>query len=158
MEVLATRRLQKKVESKKFVDSLVPTSDMNMIVKRSDFLAVACPLTPNTENMIDKKIFKIMKKSAVIINTSRGGIINEDDLIQALKNKDISGAALDVYATEPLDPKSDLFDLKNVLMSPHISGNFSSYQEIMIKQFNDMLIKHINNKALKNRVCKKRLY
>ena len=158
MEVLATRRLQKKVESKKFVDSLVPTSDMNMLIKRSDFLAVACPLTPNTENMIDKKVFKIMKKSAVIINTSRGGIINEDDLIQALKNKDISGAALDVYATEPLDPKSELFDIKNVLMSPHISGNFSSYQEIMIKQFNDMLIKHLNNKALKNRVCKKRLY
>ena len=114
-------------ESKKFVDSLVPTSDMNMLIKRSDFLAVACPLTPKTENMIDKKVFKMMKKSAVIINTSRGGIINEDDLIQALKNKDISGAALDVYAIEPLDPKSELFDIKNVLMSPHISGNFSRF-------------------------------
>ena len=158
MEVLATRRLQKKVESKKFVDSLVPTSDMDMIIKKSDFLAVTCPLTPATENMIDKKIFKLMKNSAVIINTSRGGIINEEHLIQALKNKDISGAALDVYATEPLDSGSKLFGLDNVLMSPHISGNFSSYQEIMIKQFNDMLIKHLNNKALKNRVCKKRLY
>ena len=53
----------------------------------------------------------------------------------------VKTTALDVYATEPLDPKSELFDIKNVLMSPHISGNFSSYQEIMIKQFNDMLIK-----------------
>ena len=54
MEVLATRRSQKKVESKKFVDSLVPTADMDMMIKRSDFLAVACPLTPETKNMIDR--------------------------------------------------------------------------------------------------------
>ena len=99
-----------------------------------------------------------MKKSAVLINTSRGKIVNEKDLIAALSLKQIRGAALDVYASEPLDPKSILFSLDNVLMSPHISGNFSSYQEIMIKQFSEMLIKFINNKSLKNRVCKKRLY
>ena len=75
-----------------------------------------------------------------------------------MKNKEISGAALDVFASEPLDKKSDLFNFDNVLLSPHISGNFSSYQEIMIKQFDDMLIKYLNNKTLKNRVCKKRLY
>jgi len=111
-----------------------------------------------TENMIDKNIFNIMKDTAFIINTSRGKIINENDLIAALKSNKISGAALDVFATEPLDEKSPLFNLENVFLSPHISGNFSSYQERMIIQFNDMLIKYMNNKALKNRVCKKRLY
>ena len=55
-------------------------------------------------------------------------------------------------------PKSELFDLDNVFLSPHISGNFSRYQEFMIKQFNQMLIKFINGKTIKNRVCKKRLY
>ena len=108
--------------------------------------------------MIDKNIFQLMKASAFIINTSRGKIINEKDLISALKNKKIAGAALDVFATEPLNSKSKLFDFDNVLLSPHISGNFPSYQEALIKQFNDMLIKYINNKPLKNRVCKKRLY
>ena len=99
-----------------------------------------------------------MKKNAILINTSRGKVINDKDLISALSTNQIRGAALDVYAQEPLNPKSELFNLDNVLLSPHISGNFSSYQENMIKQFGDMLIKFINNKSIKNRVCKKRLY
>ena len=158
MEVIATRRLQKEIVNKNFVDALVPITQIEMIIKKSDFLVITCPLTPMTENMINKNIFKLMKNSAVIINTSRGGIINENDLIDAIINKDISGAALDVYAEEPLNFKSRLFDLDNVLMSPHISGNFLGYQENMIKQFNEMLMNYLNNKALKNRVCKKRLY
>ena len=158
MSVLATRRLQKKIENKKFVDFLVPTSEIDMVIKQSDYIAVACPLTPLTEKMIDKRFFKLMKKSAVIINTARGGIVNEDHLISAIENKEIAGAALDVFASEPLDKSSKLFTFENVLLSPHISGNFSSYQKIMIRQFGEMLIKYLNNKILKNRVCKKRLY
>jgi len=158
MSVLATRRRQKKIESKKFVDFLVPISDINMVIKQSDYLAIACPLTPLTEKMIDKRFFRLMKNSAIIINTARGGIINENDLINAIGNKEIAGAALDVFASEPLDKSSRLFTFDNVLLSPHISGNFSSYQEIMIRQFGEMLIKYLNNKTLKNRVCKKRLY
>ena len=99
-----------------------------------------------------------MKNNAVFINTSRGKIVNESDLIKALEKREIRGAALDVFASEPLDPGSKLFDLKNVFLSPHISGNFSNYQEIMMQQFGDMLIRFINNKSFKNRVCKKRLY
>ena len=158
MNVIATRRLQKKEESKKYVDALLPMNQLNRVAKESDFLAIACPLTPMTENMINKNIFALMKNTAVIINTSRGKIINEDDLIFALQNKEIGGAALDVFSNEPIPNKSKLFDFDNVLLSPHISGNFSSYQEIMIKQFSDMLVKYMNNKTLKNRVCKKRLY
>ena len=92
-------------------------------------------------SFINKESFKVMKKSAVLINTSRGKIVNEKDLISALSIKQIRGAALDVYASEPLAPNNKLFNLDNVFLSPHISGNFSSYQEIMIKQFGDMLIK-----------------
>ena len=158
MKVLATRRLQKENEHKKFVDLLIPVKDIDFILKNSDFIAIACPLTPFTKNMINKKSFQIMKKDSYLINTSRGSIINEGDLIEALKNKKIAGAALDVFNTEPLDSKNPLFKLNNVFLSPHISGNFSQYQTVMIKQFGDMLIKFINNKALKNRVCKKRLY
>ena len=158
MRVLATRRLQKKVEHKKFVDSLLPTSHINTIFKESDYLVIACPLTPLTKGSINKKIFKMMKKKGILINISRGSIVNEKDLINALLKKQISGAALDVFLNEPLDKKNRLFNIDNVLLSPHISGNFSKYQEVMILQFSDMLIKFINNKTLKNRVCKKRLY
>ena len=158
MRVLAIRRLQKKEENKKYVNALLPMNQLNKVAKESDFLSIACPLTPTTENMINKNTFKVMKDTAFIINTSRGKIINENDLISALECKNIAGAALDVFSTEPISSKSKLFDFENVLLSPHISGNFSSYQELMIKQFSDMFIKYVNNKALKNRVCKKRLY
>lgn len=158
MKVIATRRLQKKTENKKFVDALIPVNEMESLLQESDYLSVACPLTPMTEGMINKNIFTKMKKSAIVVNTSRGSIINEKDLIQAIEKKQIYGAALDVFAAEPLNSSSKLFKLDTVFLSPHISGNFSKYQELMIQQFSDMLIKFMNNKALKNRVCKKRLY
>ena len=158
MKVLAIRRLQKKIEQKKQVDLLMPMSKINKLLKESDYLSIACPLTPMTYNMINKKSFQIMKNSSVIINTSRGDVINEKDLIDALINNDIRGAALDVFSSEPLDKTSKLFELDNVLLSPHISGNFSRYQEVMMKQFDEILYKFINGKSIKNRVCKKRLY
>ncbi len=158
MRVIATRRLQKIKESKKTMDLLLPMSDIDIILKESDYLVLACPLTPTTRNMINKKSFKLMKNNAVFINTSRGGIVNELDLINAIKKKEIQGAALDVFSSEPLDKKSELFNLENVFLSPHISGNFSSYQKIMMRQFGDMLSRFIDNKSFKNRVCKKRLY
>ena len=158
MKVLATRRLQKKIEHKKFVDSLMPMSKINFILEHSNFIALTCPLTPLTKNLIDKNSFKIMRNDSYLINISRGNIINENDLIIALKKKQIAGAALDVFSKEPLDHDNKLFELDNVFLSPHISGNFKQYQKNMIEQFNELLIKFINNKTMKNRVCKKRLY
>ena len=99
-----------------------------------------------------------MRKDSYLINTSRGNIINENDLINALKKRQITGAALDVFSKEPISQDSQLFELDNVFLSPHISGNFKQYQKNMIEQFNELLIKFINNKTMKNRVCKKRLY
>ena len=158
MKVLATRRLQKKIENKKFADFLMPLDKINFILENSDFIAITCPLTPLTKNMLNKKSFKIMNKNSYLINTSRGKVVNEQDLISALKKKEIAGAALDVFSKEPLSENSELFKLDNVFLSPHISGNFKYYQENMIKQFNQLLIKFIDNKTMKNRVCKKRLY
>ena len=158
MNVIATRRLQKKVESNKFVDQLIPTSDLKVLLKNSDYVVISCPLTPLTTNLISLKELKLMKENAIIINIARGQIINQDDLINALENKIISGAALDVFAKEPLEESSKLFDLDNVIISPHISGNYPNYQKDMIDQFADNLNRFVLGKALKNRVCKKRLY
>ena len=119
---------------------------------------IACPLTPLTQNLIDESKLKLMKDNAVLINISRGHVINERHLIVSLKNKLIKGAALDVFVSEPLDSKSELYDLDNVLMSPHVSGNFPEYQRDMMIQYSTILEKFISGKALTNRVCKKRLY
>ena len=158
MDVIATRRLQKKVESNKFVNQLIPTSDLKILLDNSDYVVVSCPLTPLTTNLISLKELKQMKQSAIIINIARGQIINQDDLIHVLENNIISGAALDVFAKEPLEESSKLFDLDNTLISPHISGNYQNYQKDMIDLFADNLNRFVLGKALKNRVCKKRLY
>jgi phosphoglycerate dehydrogenase-like enzyme len=158
MKVIATRRLQKKVEHKKTVDELIPVSNLSHLLKNSDFIVVACPLTPLTRGMIGKRELSLMKSSAIIINIARGEIINEAALINALQNKTLAGAALDVFEKEPLPKESPLFALDNVFLSPHISGNFPEYQHDVMVQFADNLNRYLAGKDLKNRVCKKRLY
>ncbi|HIG51013.1 MAG TPA: D-2-hydroxyacid dehydrogenase [Candidatus Marinimicrobia bacterium] len=158
MKVIATRRLQKKVEHKKTVDELIPVSNLSHLLKNSDFVVIACPLTPVTKNMIGKRELSEMKSTAFIINIARGEIINEAALINALQNKTLAGAALDVFEKEPLPKESPLFALDNVFLSPHISGNFPEYQHDVMVQFANNLNRYLAGKDLKNRVCKKRLY
>ena len=158
MKVIATRRLQKKVENKKIVDELIPLTDLDYLLRKSDYVVIACPLTPLTGGMIGNKELAKMKSSAFIINIARGPIIDEKALIEVLKNQKIMGAALDVFSIEPLDKESPLFGLDNVFLSPHISGNFPEYQEDVVLQFSDNLNRYLSGQNLKNRVCKKRLY
>ena len=158
MKIYATRRLQKKKISNSNVDLLLPMEETNYILKISDYIVLSCPLTPKTYKLINKKNIKNIKKSSIIINISRGDVIDEKSLIVALQKNKIRGAALDVFSKEPLNKKSPLFDLKNVLLSPHISGNFKGYQLNVINAFEKNLELFINNKSLKNRICKKRLY
>ena len=158
MNIIATRRLQKKIAQNTIVDQLLPLSDIESLYKQSDFIAITCPLTPLTRNMVSKQEFQWMKSDAYIINIARGAIIDEDALISAVKNQEIAGAALDVFNTEPLPKEHPYFNLDNVFLSPHISGNFPEYQTDMIEQFIDQLNRFLDGKALKNRICKKRLY
>ena len=87
--------------------------------KLADFVSVHLPLNDKTKNFINAKIFQEMKDSCVIVNTARGGIINEQDLYQALKDKKLRAAGLDVYEQEPPPSDHPLFDLSNVLLTPH---------------------------------------
>ena len=158
MKIIATRRLQKNVTKNTIVDKLLPLSDIDILYKESDFIAITCPLTPMTKNMISSQSFKLMKPNAYLINIARGPIINENALINALKNQKISGAALDVFHNEPLPKNHPYFKLDNIFLSPHISGNFPEYQTDMIEQFVNQLKRFLDGKPLKNRICKKRLY
>ena len=96
--------------------------DKNTLISLSDIVSIHTPLTSETRNMFTIKEFKQMKKSTFIINTARGGIINELDLKIALKEKIIAGAALDVYETEPPIDK-ELLELPNIICTPHTGGN-----------------------------------
>lgn len=88
-------------------------------IKEADFITVHMPLTDQTKNLINKKQFKKMKNNTIIVNTARGGIINEEDLFWAAKNNKIYGAGTDVYETEPPKTDNPLFTLDNIILSPH---------------------------------------
>ncbi|SFB39207.1 gluconate 2-dehydrogenase [Lentibacillus halodurans] len=93
------------------------------LLEESDFVCVITPLTPETEGLIGKREFKLMKKSAIFINGSRGNTVVEQDLIEALKDGEITAAGLDVFEKEPIDPDNPLLYMKNVVTTPHIGSS-----------------------------------
>lgn len=99
------------------------------------FISVHMPLTENTEGLFDRTVFDAMRPDSILINTSRGGLVNEQDLVQALREGSIGGAILDVFAEEPLPPASPLWEMPNVVVTPHHSG--SSVPEEMVDFFLD---------------------
>ena len=103
------------------------------LLSKSDVISIHVPHTNETEYAFNKKTFEQMKKTAFLINTARGRIINEKDLAHALKNKIIRGAGLDVFETEPLSKKSSLTRLKNVVLSPHIGSSTHETRAEMAK-------------------------
>lgn len=96
-------------------------ASFDQVVRESDFLTLHCPLTPNTHRLFDAAVLARMKHTAVIINTARGGIIDEVALAAALRSGALAGAALDVVESEPLSADSPLRDLPNCLLTPHMA-------------------------------------
>ena len=90
------------------------------LLKNSDYVSMHCPLTENTKHMINRETLSLMKPSAFIINTSRGALIDEAALIEALENGTIAGAGLDVQETEPPEENSPLYTMDNVILTPHM--------------------------------------
>jgi D-3-phosphoglycerate dehydrogenase len=109
-------------EQKESYRGWVTFTDLPDLCRRSDCISIHTPLNSDTEKMFDRHFFAGMKKTAFIINTSRGGVINEADLIEALKEGVIGGAGLDVFENEPLQPGNGLLSLKNVILTPHTAA------------------------------------
>lgn len=99
-----------------------PVDDFRKVLPDMDYVSLHLPLSAESENLFDKTEFEAMKSSAILINAARGGIVNETTLHEALKNGQIRGAGLDVFALEPPRTDDALFSLDNVIFSPHIAG------------------------------------
>lgn len=121
MVTKALRRNPQKSNDDPFVDIVYPSDrgSLNRIMGECDYILCAAPLTAETRGLFDSEAFDNAKKNSVFINVGRGPIVDEDALIDALKSGNLKGAALDVFATEPLPLDSELWTLDNVLVSPH---------------------------------------
>ena len=158
MRVLATRRSTRSATRTRNVDILFPQDQLPQLLSDSDFVVLALPLTPETNNLIGEKELLTMKPAAYLINISRGNIVDEAALTRALEEKWIAGAGLDVFATEPLSIESRLWELPNVIFSPHVAGEIEDYNLPVTRLFADNLRRYLSGKRLRNVVNKKRGY
>jgi D-3-phosphoglycerate dehydrogenase len=104
------------------ISGAIPVDNISENLQKMDAVTLHCPKNGETTDLFTKKEFDLMKKSSFVINCARGGILNEEDLHEALTNKKIAGAGLDVFDVEPTPSSNPLFKLNNVILSPHIAG------------------------------------
>lgn len=139
-------------------DRLYPPQALGSMVALCDFVVVTVPLTSDTRGMINAQILGKMKSSAFLVDISRGGVVDHGSLIEALQEKRIAGAALDVYPVEPLPESSPLWTLSNVVLSPHVAGNAPGYQEHAVDLFTQNLRRYLSEQALLNLYVPERGY
>ncbi|MDX2161839.1 MAG: D-2-hydroxyacid dehydrogenase [bacterium] len=137
---------------------IYPPEALVSMAKECDYLVVITPMIDATNRLINEEALKAMKKTAVLINVGRGNAVDEAALISALAAESIGGAALDVFESEPLPPTSPLWNLDNVIISPHVAGHSVRYHEKAAKVFTDNLERYLENQPLLNRIERKRGY
>ena len=140
------------------VDQFLPSTQLDEVMRASDFLVLAAPLTPETDGMVSAQLLSLMKPTAYVINVGRGSLVDEDALIQALREGHIAGAGLDVFQTEPLPEDSPLWDMPNVLVTPHNSGPSEIYMSESMDMLCDNLQRYLANEPLLNIVDKELRY
>ena len=110
-------------------DRMFRRTELETAVRGLDHLVLLTPYSPETRDIVNARILAAMKPTAFLINLARGGVVDESALIDALKNGRLAGAALDVFATEPLPPEHPLWELDNVILTPHLGGFHDRYPE-----------------------------
>jgi phosphoglycerate dehydrogenase-like enzyme len=137
MRVLSTRRNEGEL------DELLP---------RADSVVITLPLTTETRGLIDRRRIGLLKPGAILVNLGRGPVLDEDALIDALHSGRLRGAALDVFATEPLPPDSPLWELDNVILSPHTAAQSIRENERIVELFADNLRRYLAGEELRSRI------
>jgi phosphoglycerate dehydrogenase-like enzyme len=158
MNILAMRRTAPSGGSDPLVSKYYSSEGLAEMIPQCDYLVVTAPLTASTRGMIGTREFAAMKPGAVVINVGRGAVIDEPAMIQALSEKRIRGAALDVFATEPLPAGHPFFQLENVLLSPHSTDHTYDWLERAMQFFLEQFDRFTKGEPLLNVVDKKRGY
>lgn len=149
MNVIGVRR-SKKLE--KEFDGIETFHNLNEVLSYSDYIVSTVPLTDETYHLFNRDMFLSMKETAVFINISRGGVVDENALIRALNEKKIFGAALDVFEKEPLPKDNPLWDIGNLIISPHSSGRLCDFMDYAMDIFATNYNDYKNNRTLTNQV------
>jgi len=136
MRIVAVKQ---KESTEPFVDQLFTIDHLSDALSCADYVIVTLPLTPQTKKLFNAHTFHMMKENAFFINVSRGDVVEEDDLVEALRSKCIRGASLDVFATEPLPEDSPLWGIPNLFITPHYSAISPMYLDRSLKIFRNNL-------------------
>jgi len=140
------------------VDKLFDRAELHAMLPEADFLVLAAPHTPETEGIIGEAELAVLKPSAVLINVGRGALVDEDALIRALREKRLAGAALDVLRDEPPPQDSPLWDMPNVIISPHSASTVTQENARITDIFCDNLRRYLSGQPLRNVLDTKKLY
>lgn len=132
-------------------DRIYPPQAMGSMAAECDFLVTTVPLTPDTRGMISEDVLDKMKASAFLVDISRGGVVDHGALVEALNSDSLAGAALDVYPIEPLPESSPLWEMPNVILSPHVAGSSTHYHERAGDLFIQNLRRYLEKEPLLNR-------
>lgn len=155
MRVLATKRQPAAADG---VEILTGTEGLQRLLAESDYVAITIPATAQTTGLIGAAELGLMKPTAVLINVARGSIVDEPALVEALRSGRLRGAGLDVFAKEPLPPESPLWELPNVLMTPHVSAVSPRYWRRETDLIVENIRRYLAGRELLNVVDKERGY
>ena len=133
-------------------DLSVRLTTLEDVLRNSDVMTIHTPLLPETKNMISMPQFGMMKKNALLVNVARGGIVNEDDLYRALKEKVIAGAAFDVFVDEPLKEGCRLLELDNLILTPHLGASTVEAQEKVSVDIAENVIMYLRDNIIANAI------
>jgi phosphoglycerate dehydrogenase-like enzyme len=141
-----------------FVEEVLPPERLFELLERSDSIVLSAPLTAETNKIIGPEALKRVKRGALLINVGRGKLIDDDAVVEALRDGRLGGAALDVFTKEPLDSGSPYWDLPNVVVTPHISGAMEDYWTPLVALFSENLRRFDAGQPLLNVIDKQAGY
>jgi len=156
MRVIAVKRRSGKPG--RDADLILPPSKLKELLAASDYVVLAVPYTPETKKFFGAAELAAMRPEAYLINIARGKVVDEDALTAALREKSIAGAGLDVTVDEPLPPDSPLWELPNVILTPHLGGAMADYVDRATEFFSDNLARFLAGKRRRNVVNRERGY
>lgn len=148
MHVIGIRNINS--TKNKYIDHCYNKEELDLLLAEADFVVLCLPVTKKTKKIIGKRELAIMKNDAYLINVARGELLDEDALIDALNKKIIQGAILDVFKEEPLSLNSKLWDIPNLLITPHSSGRSPKYIDRAIDTFKENLNLYLQNEDMRN--------